>query len=107
MKTPVNSIVIPAKFVRLCAEWHGGQNCLLYAVLSTGNLTLGSIRPNGCDTPEKHYLTIWRELSCDVGFTARQAKGRRGVNDLREFEKYCEEIVTKLETEYELSDWEN
>lgn len=104
--TEVNSIQIPYEFVELCGEWHGGQSCMLYAVCSTGNLTLGNRRPLGCDTDEKWYVHIWECLDSDLSITIRQAKGRRGVTKLREFGEYVEGIVKQLRAEYGLEDWE-
>ena len=104
--TEVNSIQIPDEFVSLCNEWHGGQDCLLYAVASTGNLTMGSIRPRGCDTDEKWYLNLWQGLDSDLSYTIRLAKGKRGVTALRRFQAYVEGIVAQLTTEYGLEDWD-
>ncbi len=70
---PVNSIKMPVTFQRLCADWHGGMDCMLYAVSSTGGLTIGTTRPEGCDSEEKWYLSIWRELENDISYTLRQA----------------------------------
>ena len=109
--TPVNSIEIPYNFQQLCAGWYHGMD-MLYAINSTGGLTLGSLRPSGCDTDEKWYLSIWRELSCDVGYARRGAsklptkEGQREFRKLEKFEKWVEEIVAKLEAEYGLADWE-
>jgi len=41
----MKTIVIPERFVDLCCDWHGGTDCMLYAVASTGTLIIGSIRP--------------------------------------------------------------
>lgn len=52
--------------VTLASEWHGGQASMLYAVASTGALSLGTRRPAGCDTDAEwaEYLrdTLAREL---------------------------------------------
>jgi hypothetical protein len=119
---PINSIVIPDLFVDLCEGWHGSINCKLYAVSSTGGLTIGAIRPLGCDTTEKWYLSIWRDLSVDVAYTVRCAE--EGLNagddwdggdgeghdadypDLAEFEEWVDAQVVALEDSYGLADWE-
>ena len=114
MSTPVNSIVIPERFVRACAGWEGDVDCRLRAVTSTGNLTTGTIRPAGCDgDKEKWYLTIWRELSCDLGGALCMALlGHNGESDefdakvLIEFEYWVDAIVARLEEEYGLADWD-
>jgi hypothetical protein len=112
-KTPVNSIVIPARFVRACEGWHSGISDKLYAVSSTGNLTTGIIRPRGCDSDEKWYFTIWLDLSTDIGLAARAARqGLNGPSDaadhavLVEFEAWADCIVEQLLDEYGLEDWD-
>lgn len=122
--TPVNSIEIPERFVRVASEWYSGVNDMLYAICSTGGLTTGSIRPSGCDTPEKWYLTLWRELAVDASFAARAAKcaydrltddycsseweiydAKTARDDLRDLEDWADEVVERLEAEYGLEDW--
>lgn len=108
-KTPVDSIEIPAEYVDLCDDWHGGISCKLYAVSSTGGLTCGSIRPTGCDTDEQWYLTLWRGLACDISYTTRQAEKSENKDHcvLAEFEKFCDSWVERLTEEYGLADWES
>jgi hypothetical protein len=104
---PVDSIRIPPRHQRTCADWSGGQDCMLYAVASTGNLTTGTIRPLGCDTPEKWYLQIWRELSADVWRAQKLAiDSGADCSDLEELEGYVDVIVEGLEIAYGLEDWE-
>ena len=42
--TPVNSVAIPPVYFDLCRGWYDGMD-ILYAVASTGSLTMGTIRP--------------------------------------------------------------
>jgi hypothetical protein len=112
-KTPVNSIVIPARFVAACEGWYSGISDKLYAVCSTGNLTTGTIRPACCDCDEKWYFTIWLDLSTDIGLAARAAsRGLNGPSDavdcavLSEFEAWADCIVDRLLDEYGLEDWD-
>jgi hypothetical protein len=112
-KTPVNSIVIPARFVRACEGWYGGIDCKLYAVCSTGNLLTGTTRPACCDSDEKWYFTIWCDLATDAGIAANAAsKGYNGPSDaadykvLSEFEAWADCIVERLLDEYGLEDWD-
>ncbi len=107
----VNSIVIPVAFKHLCSDWHVGQGCMLYAVSSTGGLTIGIIRPRGCDSDEKWYLTIWRELSSDIGYTHSQVKhpGCAGLDDLSNLSKFQAWVwrqIDRLEESYGLADWD-
>jgi hypothetical protein len=113
-KTPVDSIMIPPTFVHACVGWHGGMDCMLYAVTSTGNLTTGTDCPAGCDgDEEKWYLTLWRELSCDLGRAVDMAReGNNGESDeadaiaLAGFETWVDDvIIPRLEDEYGLADW--
>ncbi len=108
MTTLVNSIKIPYHFVELCEQWHGSIHCLMYAVSSTGNLTTGSIRSRGCETDQEHYLDIWRSLAVDVTHTKQAAEEvyHEDSFSLSEFEEYADNIVEKLEKEYNLTGWE-
>ena len=109
---PVNSIEIPDRFVAIAAEWHSGQDCMLYAVCSTGGLTIGTHCPiydssdeNDCE--RKWYLTIWRDLSVDVG-RARRAAENGGYDDadiLGEFESWVGDVCLRLADSYGLEDW--
>ena len=62
---PIDSIEVPARFHAVCEHWHNGMD-KLYAICSTGGLTLGNRRPADCDNTEKWYYTIWCELADDV-----------------------------------------
>jgi len=102
--TPVNSIVIPERFVAVCADWHGGQGCMLYAIASTGGLTTGTIRPAGCSDMEWYY-TLWCDLAFDVGFAVRAAHTVCGdLSDLNDFEDWVDAIVDRLTEEYGIND---
>jgi hypothetical protein len=88
---------------------------MLRAVTSTGNLTTGTIAPAGCDgDEEKWYLTIWRELSADLGHAVRMSceedlddNDAEALNDLGDFEDWVDgEVIPRLEDEYGLADWD-
>ena len=102
---PIDSIVMPVRFVDLCEGWAGNINCMLRAVSSTGGLTLGNRRPMGCDTDEKWYLTIWRNLAADVYHTRCACLGP-GRSALSKFEFWVDDQVELLEESYGLSDWD-
>lgn len=131
----VNSIEIPARFVRVAGEWYSGMGDMLYAVCSTGGLTTGTNCPvsdymNRRDRDEKWYLTIWRNLSCDVGRAESAARKQlvdygdppefedwddseylelvKDVEDLQDFENWVDNtVISDLEEDYGLVDWEN
>ncbi len=107
-KTPVNSIQIPARFLKLCEEWHDGQESMFYAVSSTGNLKLGSSRPDGIETNEQWYLRLWRVLSKE-SHSIPLFKDQKMIGDgdkLLEFQVYCDQTASKLAREYGLEEWE-
>lgn len=118
MITPVNSIQIPDEFVEACHGWYSSSTDLLYAVCSTGNLTTGTIRPRGCNTDEKWYLTLWRQLSSDVGYAESCARGMIGGFDedvdyaadaevFGRFEEWVDAVCDTLCEEYGLENWED
>lgn len=105
-KTAVNSIEIPNEFVSLCQDWHAGQDTMLYAIASTGNLTTGTARPLDCDTDEAWYARLWRNL--DIELTATLKGAHRYHDDdhdvpvLDRFQHYAEQTADRLEQEYAL-----
>jgi hypothetical protein len=106
-KIPVDSIVVPGRFVELCEGWAGGMDCMLRAVESTGNLTIGTIRPRGCDCDEQHYYSIFLDLSSDVGHARKLASVAHADYDaLSEFEDWADEQCDRLCESYGLEDWD-
>jgi hypothetical protein len=53
--------------------WHGGQASMLYAVASTGALSLGSIMPHKCETEHEWRHDLAERLYIEVRSTAREA----------------------------------
>lgn len=81
---------------------------MLYAVCSTGNLITGTNRPQECDSDEKWYLTLWRMLSADVYSAFRAAiDDHKDAGVLADFDNYVDDIIERLEREYDLADWDN
>ncbi len=105
----MRTIEIPEGYVDLCNDWSRSANCMLYAVASTGGLTIGTMRPEGCDDNQWHY-TIWRDLSVEVHCAVRAAsKGHEDHEDraaLVEFEVWVDCMVDQLCEEYGLADWD-
>lgn len=101
MKIPINSILIPRRFVTLCEDWHDGVRCTLYAISTTGDLTIGTHPPRGCDTAEQAYLSLWRDLAYDASCMVHTSD-----ETLAEFEVWVDEQVDRLEESYGLADWE-
>ena len=106
---PVNSIKMPRDIQRLCKYWAGNRACTLRAISSTGGLTLGTIRPKGCDTDEKWYLTIWRDFASDLNYTARVArsKGNADYHELACAEARADDVCDMLAEDYGLEDWDS
>jgi hypothetical protein len=106
--TPVDSIEIPFEFVELASHWHDGQDSLLYAIASTGNLTLGTIRPLDCETDEEWYLSLWDSLDCELSRLLKQIERRKDEFDdfdqLLEFQRFAESTSDQLRRDHDL--WE-
>ncbi len=54
---------LPEGAWEIAEGWHGGQSSMLYAILSTGDLTTGSIRPSTYDENNELGLPIWRQMT--------------------------------------------
>jgi len=104
MEIPINSILIPQRFIPLCKDWHDGVRCTLYSIFTTGGLTIGTHPPRGCDTAEQAYLSLWRDLAYDVGHTVHICDDDHGT--LAEFEGWVNYTVERLEESYGLQEWE-
>lgn len=111
-KIPVNSIEIPERYQRLCKDWHSGINCMLYAIASTGGLTIGTTCPYAAcaddeDWQEKWYYIIWCSLACDAGHARKSGclSNHEDCDALLEFEEWVDDQVIRLCQSYRLEDW--
>jgi hypothetical protein len=109
----LRDIEIPGEYLDLCTAWHSGLNCKLYAVASTGALTLGSRRPWGdfVDrylTDTEWHVSLWNDLESDVRYAADMAERNSHEDEqaLREFEAFCERTADELRTAYGLEESE-
>jgi len=55
---------LPPGTIELATDWHGGQSSTLYAILSTGDLTTGTVRPSTWDE-EANGLPVRRPVTDD------------------------------------------
>ena len=90
----VNHVTVPAEFVTLASEWYSGTD-LLYAIASTGNLTLGNRRPWNDDesrsmTDEEWYANLFSNLAADLRSLLRQVKRHKDVPKLQRFLEWAE-----------------
>jgi len=109
MRTEVDSVEIPGEFVELAEQWHSGQADILYAVSSTGGLTLGNRRPydpalgRGM-TREEWYLFLWDDLVSSLGYCIRQSQRNHDedIGRLTEFFNWASAVADRLRAEYGL-----
>lgn len=73
--TPEDRVVtyVSPERVELAVGWYGGQASMLYAVASTGALSLGNVMPYGCETLEDWRSTLADRLLSEVREAARMA----------------------------------
>lgn len=103
----MTNVPIPKKFIDLATQWHGGQDSFLYAVSSSGGLTIGTDRPYDNDaerylTDDEWHLRLWQGLESEV----RDCYRYDASNSLARFLKFCEETVATLRTTYRLENSE-
>lgn len=100
-KIPVNSIVIPESFVDLCKVWAGGDDCLLYAIASTGNLTTGTLRLGDYYCDEQCYYALWLDFLTNV-VSVRKLAGEDHADhiDLVKFEWWVDKQCERLNESY-------
>lgn len=77
----------PKHYVELCKHWHSGQDCMMYAVASTGGLSLGTDRPRDCHlrpmSDGDWLLYLWRILESDVERTLKRAIGMTTTDEIQ------------------------
>ena len=103
------NISIPDHFVKIAKEWAIGTG-YLQAVASTGNLTLGTIRPWNEDehrymTDQEWHVHLWVCLGGEVDSTRRMAVISGDVEEaesLRQFRNFAEDTSAMLYKSYEL-----
>jgi hypothetical protein len=86
---------------------------MLRAIESTGDLTLGTIRPFSHDsgrhlTDQEWHVSLWTAMSGDLSYLARMAGkgGHKSAKRLRRFEAFADETVEALRVAYNLKDSE-
>ena len=100
-------VEIPDEFINLASEWYCGDGDLLYAVASTGGLTLGSIRPRNEDgepmSDTEWHVYLWDGLASDVLMALRDArKGHEDADALEDFATFCDDTADRLRKAYGL-----
>jgi hypothetical protein len=99
-------VEIPAEFIELCSGWAGDTDCMLRAIDSTGDLTLGSRCPLNDDgepmTGREWHASLWSSLSCDVAYCRRMAEksNHEDAVALQAFEEFADETHEMLCREY-------
>lgn len=60
-------VQVPAEFVKLCRSgWSGALDSMTYAIASTGNLSLGSVRPRHFDTRQEWHAGLFSNLEFEL-----------------------------------------
>lgn len=102
-------IEFPPEFLELCHGWAMDSECMLRAIDSTGNLTLGSIRPYDSDegrnlTDQEWHVSLWSALGCDIRACIRLAEKSNSddLDELRRFEQFAEYTEDQLRKAYGL-----
>ena len=103
---------IPPEYIDLCNHWYSGQGDMMYAVASTGSLSLGSICPvydydDKADRDLKWYYTLCLDLSTSILHARRSAenalrRAEQRAHDLTDCDG--EEKNERLNEYHELSD---
>lgn len=107
--TDLIEIDFPTEHVQTCADWHSGLSCMLYAVASTGNVSLGTIRPRKEDgtrmSDREWQVHLWDCLSCDAWAALRNLDENSPERDrLEALESFADETAEKLRTAYNLQE---
>jgi hypothetical protein len=72
---------------------------MLYALSSTGNISMGNRRPYDCDTDTDWIVRLWESLACDIRAAMRAIRKINSAQDdddlatFERFEKFAEGIA--------------
>lgn len=79
---------------------------MLYAIASTGNLTLGTTRPVDCATDAEWYLRLWEALDSELSSLVRQVSTNDPDNEdlavLDRFQQFAERTANTIRSEHQL-----
>ena len=90
MEKKTTTLKIPSKFVKLATEWHGGQDSMLYAVSSTGSLSIGNRKPIWANDEESWFLGLLERLTDEVNLVINYLKSHPlyEIHDLPKFQEF-------------------
>lgn len=120
----LDSVQIPDEFVELSSRWYDGSGSMMYALVSVGNLSRGSIRPTVNEGYWEEYPRIWTDvyremtdlewyrslfegLSSDIMWALHMCDGisdpelAADLDDLKRFEKFVDECIERIDAEIE------
>lgn len=103
---------VPAGLVAFASQWYDGSDSMLYAIASTGNLTIGSVRPYHVLTDQEWHVYLFDALDLELAHLLRHMK-RNGSNsfcDLKKaelFQSWAEKKADELREAYGLNDDED
>lgn len=104
-------VQIPYEYVELSSQWYDGSSSMLYAITSTGNLTIGSCRPLDCDTDQQWQVYLFDCLETELRHIRRWMEKHPTREEsadmelIKAFEEWTEETTNVLRKEYGLEDW--
>ena len=107
----LKEIRIPDEYLAFASQWYSGQDDMMYALASTGDIGLGSIRPRDDDgapmSDHAWHVYLWECLECDVRscrYGMNQSYGDDDYDTANNFEDFCEATVRVLRAEYGLAE---
>jgi hypothetical protein len=97
----MKTINMPKRFVEFASSWYDSSGSMLYAVASTGNLTIGNRRPYDCDTDEEWFLSLWVKLRDELRLirpTINPASiiNERDTNNCESFIAFVDSVINKI-----------
>ena len=100
-------VEIPSEYVQLASEWYDGSGSMLYAITSTGGLTLGSRRPLDCETDQEWQLRLFCCLSSELSSLRRMLKDK-SLSDylqIESFEDWTDATLEHLAATYGIEEY--
>lgn len=94
-----NHITIPPEFLPLCHQWYGGVTCPLYAIASTGNLTVSTlvVPAKREATYRTLYIKLRDTLAKIVWSLDTDGPNSEDAETLREFLAWTNETLNTLQ----------
>lgn len=89
-------IPVPRPLLKICADYHSGQDSIMYAVSSVGGLYRGQLRPIEVSTDRAWDVYLWEGFAAELSDLADETDD----SDIADWAVWAGRVALNLEEEY-------